>query len=204
MSVCHHHARDKVSTREYQERTKATLISSVVETKCYQFQSVLRSIPPRAFLVSTTTATMAEEKQPNGYATAGRARRMSEVVLQQLDERIQKEENIFLFLPNIIGEANVHERRNPRLTSSRLLSSHTCNSLPLLHASTSANMLATLQRIVPPRRPRRLRSAKVQPVNHIRCCLGHGHRSMHYLMSAGLPGFSISKMEHYLSGLDQS
>lgn len=54
---------------------------------------------------------MAEEKQPNGHATAGRARKMSEVVLQQLDERIQKEENIFLFLPNIIGEANVHERK---------------------------------------------------------------------------------------------
>ncbi|KAK5949639.1 phosphatidylinositol synthase 1 (CDP-alcohol phosphatidyltransferase1) [Knufia fluminis] len=46
---------------------------------------------------------MAEDKQPNGHATGGRTRKMSEVVLQQLDERIQKEENIFLFLPNIIG-----------------------------------------------------------------------------------------------------
>lgn len=46
---------------------------------------------------------MAEEKQPNGHATVGRARTMSEVVLQQLDERFHKEENIFLFLPNIIG-----------------------------------------------------------------------------------------------------
>jgi len=51
---------------------------------------------------------MAEEKQPNGHATAARARRMSEVVLQQLDERIHKEENIFLFLPNIIGEHDAH------------------------------------------------------------------------------------------------
>lgn len=50
---------------------------------------------------------MAEEKQPNGHATVGRARRMSEVVLQQLDERFQNEENIFLFLPNIIGKSIV-------------------------------------------------------------------------------------------------
>jgi len=50
---------------------------------------------------------MAEEKQPNGHATVGRARRMSEVVLQQLDERFQNEENIFLFLPNIIGKCTV-------------------------------------------------------------------------------------------------
>lgn len=45
---------------------------------------------------------MAEAKQPNGHATRGR--RVSEVVMQ-IDERIQKEENIFLFLPNIIGES---------------------------------------------------------------------------------------------------
>lgn len=43
---------------------------------------------------------MGEAKQPNGHATRGR--RVSEVVIQ-LDERIQQEENIFLFLPNIIG-----------------------------------------------------------------------------------------------------
>lgn len=50
---------------------------------------------------------MAEEKQPNGHATVGKARRMSEVVLQQLDERFQNEENIFLFLPNIIGYSRI-------------------------------------------------------------------------------------------------
>ncbi|KAJ9661525.1 phosphatidylinositol synthase 1 (CDP-alcohol phosphatidyltransferase1) [Neophaeococcomyces mojaviensis] len=43
---------------------------------------------------------MADTKQPNGHATRGR--RASEVLIQ-LDERIQREENIFLFLPNLIG-----------------------------------------------------------------------------------------------------
>lgn len=46
---------------------------------------------------------MAEAKEPNGHAARGR--RVSEVVMQ-LDERIQKEENIFLFLPNLIGECD--------------------------------------------------------------------------------------------------
>ena len=45
---------------------------------------------------------MADSKEPNGHAVTGRARRASEVVMQ-LDQRIAKEENIFLFLPNIIG-----------------------------------------------------------------------------------------------------
>lgn len=44
---------------------------------------------------------MAEKKQANGHATRGR--RVSEVVMQ-LDERMHKEENIFLFMPNLIGE----------------------------------------------------------------------------------------------------
>jgi hypothetical protein len=47
---------------------------------------------------------MANVKQPNGYATRGR--RVSEVVMQ-IDEIIQKEENIFLFLPNIIGKSDL-------------------------------------------------------------------------------------------------
>ena len=38
---------------------------------------------------------------------------MSEVVLQQIDERIAREENIFLFLPNIIGrKSTVPARTN--------------------------------------------------------------------------------------------
>lgn len=45
---------------------------------------------------------MADSKEPNGHTVTGRARRASEVVMQ-LDQRIAKEENIFLFLPNIIG-----------------------------------------------------------------------------------------------------
>ncbi|KAK5071678.1 phosphatidylinositol synthase 1 (CDP-alcohol phosphatidyltransferase1) [Lithohypha guttulata] len=48
---------------------------------------------------------MAEGQQPNGHATKGR--RMSEVVLEKLDEHFQQEENIFLFLPNIIGYSRI-------------------------------------------------------------------------------------------------
>lgn len=49
---------------------------------------------------------MADSKEPNGHALTGRARRASEVVMQ-LDQRIAKEENIFLFLPNIIGYSRI-------------------------------------------------------------------------------------------------
>lgn len=49
---------------------------------------------------------MADSKAPNGHAVTGRARRASEVVMQ-LDQRIAKEENIFLFLPNIIGYSRI-------------------------------------------------------------------------------------------------
>lgn len=37
----------------------------------------------------------------NGHVTRGR--RLSEVVIQKIDEHMYREENIFLFLPNLIG-----------------------------------------------------------------------------------------------------
>ena len=52
------------------------------------------------FSETDCAAIMAQPKQANGHASRGR--RMSEVVMQ-LDERMQKEENIFLFMPNLIG-----------------------------------------------------------------------------------------------------
>ena len=73
----------------------------------------------------------------------------------KMDERIEKEENIFLFVPNVIG------RSKPRApyftkadhTSSRLLPNHPGHRLPLLHAPPPPNMLPPLLDLLPPRRP---------------------------------------------------
>lgn len=118
---------------------------------------------------------MGDEAQKHLNGNAARGRRVSEVVMQ-LDERIHKEENIFLFLPNIIGVwQELSTSKDPRLTKPRLLAHRSGDRISLLHALTSSNMFASVQHIMHPRRSGRLRGEKIQPVDNVRRGAGHGH-----------------------------
>lgn len=99
---------------------------------------------------------MPDKKQQNGHATRGR--RVSEVVMQ-LDERIQKEENIFLFLPNLIGEsvckpgthALADHMQVTRESSSRSYHSITCLYIPELVPCYTASRAYSMLWMVSPR-----------------------------------------------------
>jgi hypothetical protein len=80
----------------------------------------------------------------NGHAMVGEA-------LQKIDSHIQEQENIFLFIPNIIGKHFSAVGAEQTVSDSIRLHPHCPRHLiPLLHASTPANMLSSLQPFLHP------------------------------------------------------
>jgi hypothetical protein len=126
--------------------------------------------------------------------------------------RDEVKENIFVFIPNLIGtiqsctKTTTLHTRLPMynlLTRTRLLPYLPGHPLPLLYATPSPHMLHTLLHILPPRRPRRPRSPQIQPVHKVRCSARHGHRSLHHGLSAGIPGICLPPLVNCLPGTHQ-
>jgi hypothetical protein len=87
-----------------------------------------------------------------------------------------KKENIFLFIPNLIGTSGTPLHARSILTSDlRLHPDHPCHNIPLLHASPPPPLQLHLRNILPPRRPRRLLCSNLKPRNQIRCRTRYGH-----------------------------
>jgi hypothetical protein len=63
-------------------------------------------------------------------------------------------------------------------------------------------MLAPLQRLMPPRCTRRVRSPSLSTKHQVWCCSGHGDGQVHNHLLACLSGASISTVEHSLPGPD--
>jgi hypothetical protein len=115
----------------------------------------------------------------------------------------EKTENIFLFWPNLIGQlrqAMAGDLMDARLTCDRLLAHLACIRISLLHASPSAHLLWPVQRLLPPRRARRICRAVLRTVHKIRCRLGHGDRSLHNRLSPRLPLVRMAALGHSLPG----
>ena len=142
--------------------------------------------------------------QPNGHATpAGRRMSMSEAI-EKIDDSFYSQENIFLFVPNLIGR-EIHCCPRMRLTDQcRLQPNLPRFRFSVLYAHTPSNMLPPLQHIMPPRCPGRHGCEKIQPINAIRRSAGYGNRQVYNYLLASLPGSSISSMEHRLPRPDQS
>ena len=100
--------------------------------------------------VQTRRQKMETELQPNGNALANGQAKMNGTV-EKVHKQVYKQENIFLFIPNIIGRGDPGvQDMNSLLTSNRrLLSCLPRHSLTLLHASTSPNMFRSLQHLLP-------------------------------------------------------
>lgn len=86
----------------------------------------------------------------------------------------------------------------------RIFSSRACDSIVILYATSPKDMLVALQHLVYPGRSRWLCGASLQSVNNVWSSAGYGHGQVYHDMSAGVSSFSISKMEHCVSGFDQS
>lgn len=142
--------------------------------------------------------------QPNGHATpAGRRMSMSEAI-EKIDDSFYKQENIFLFVPNLIGEESICCHGMRLIDECRLQPDFPRFRFSLLHAHTSSNMFPPLQHIMPPRCSGRHGRTKIQPVDPVRRSAGHGDRQMHNYLLAGLPGSSISSLEYRLPRPNQS
>jgi hypothetical protein len=100
------------------------------------------------------------EALANGHAIIGET-------LQKMDSNIQKQENIFLFIPNLIGKPSpaveVHQS-----DPFRLRSHFPRHILPLLHATAPAHVLLLVQSIMHSRCSGWIRRTILQPVNDVR------------------------------------
>jgi hypothetical protein len=68
----------------------------------------------------------------------------------KIENRVEKEENIFLFIPNVIGRSRaIVLLTHPAHIRSRVFSDHSCHCLAILHAAPSANLLTPLLNILP-------------------------------------------------------
>lgn len=113
-------------------------------------------------------------------------------------------ENIFLFVPNLIGRTVLPQgKHDESLTMIRIPESCSSDRLALFHALTPATMFIPLQRIMSPGCPGRLCGAQVAAIYKVWSSPGHGDRSMHNDMSARLLGNSETTMEHGVSAVDQ-
>ena len=110
----------------------------------------------------------------NGKALANGHAIMGET-LQKIESNIQNQENIFLFIPNLIGKQCIATTVLPS-DPYRLRSDCPCHLLPLLHATSSANVFLSIQSIMYSRCPGWTSRAALQPVHDLRRGSRHGHR----------------------------
>lgn len=87
-----------------------------------------------------------------------------------------KVENIFLFIPNLIGQSTrlLHVLPHQLIPPRRLLPCGPRWRFPLLHVLSSALLHSPLRNILSPRRPRWVRCAAFQPSDQVRGSAGHG------------------------------
>lgn len=115
-----------------------------------------------------------------------------------------KEKRTFsCFFPTLLVWHNSIEQ-NKTIDMYRLFSHCPGCHFTVLHAFTSSNMFLSLQHIMSPRRSRWIRSKKIQSINNVWSCAGHGDGSLHDFMSACVSSISFSKMEYHFPGFDQS
>jgi hypothetical protein len=96
----------------------------------------------------------------------------------KLNEILEETENIFLFIPNLIGQ-----EKSPQCPSgvkqltlrNRILSNRPRPRIPLLHAPPPSNLLRPILHIMSPGRSRRLRSSQIQPIHKVWCSTRYGH-----------------------------
>ena len=131
-------------------------------------------------------STLASRKSPrlrqrgmeNGHVANGQALANGHAIfgetLQKIESNMQEQENIFLFVPNLIGTDSPRPDSSPSDTS-RLCPHRAGHLLPLLHASPPAHVLLSVQPVLHPGRIGWNGRPALQPIHHVRSCPGHGY-----------------------------
>lgn len=111
------------------------------------------------------------------------------------DVEAYPKENIFIFIPNLIGKLQPNSSKSPTTKPHvRIFTDRTSHSIPILHAPSSTNLFPPLQHILSPRRTRRLRSTSFRAINSIRCRPRHGNRPLHNSLPSRLFSIRLPKM----------
>lgn len=137
------------------------------------------------------------QREPS-EATAGRAAE---------DVTNTSRENIFLFVPNLIGLCYLrrnHDKSDHTNTHLRIRSDHPHSRLALLHACSPPTLQRYLYSLMSPWCTWRLGSSEVQPRYQVRRCTGYGDRSLYDYMFTCLSGYSHAEMGYVVSTSDQS
>lgn len=139
-------------------------------------------------------------------------REPSEVATGRAEEDVtntsrENREDIFLFVPNLIGSWWLwknHNKFNYTDTHLRICSDHPHSRLALLHACSPPTLQRYLCSLMSPWCTWRLGSSEVQPRYQVRRCTGYGDRSLYDYMSTCLSGYSHAEMGYVVSTSDQS
>lgn len=125
-------------------------------------------------------------------------------------------ENIFLFVPNLIGRlkrlailvatlvAILVSWKLIREAPYRLRACLSRNHLSLLHAPAPTPVFLSVQHLLPPGRSRWCSSAQIQSIYKVRSRVGHGDGQVHYHVPAGLLVDSEAQVEHAIPAAHQS
>ena len=115
---------------------------------------------------------MEAESSANGDILANGHAKLNGTITRA-EKTTYKQENIFVFIPNLIGRLLylcLQSLERSLTWDLRLLTRLSRHSVPLLHAPPSANLLRPVQHILPARCARRIRRTSLQPSHYFRRC----------------------------------
>jgi hypothetical protein len=114
---------------------------------------------------------MEAESTANGDILANGHAKLNGTITRA-EKTTYKQENIFVFIPNLIGRLLYLCLRSLRSLTwdLRLLTHLSRHSIPLLHAPPSANLLRPVQHILPAGCARRICRTTLQPIHYLRLC----------------------------------
>jgi len=125
-------------------------------------------------------------------------------VKETIQDPTTPRENIFLFVPNLIGRTAIsHDKQDEFLTMCRIFESCSSDRFTLFYAIAPATMFVPVQRVMSSGCSGRLCGTQVAAIYEIWSSTGYGDRSLHDDMSARLFGNSETSVEHSFPAADQ-
>lgn len=141
------------------------------------------------------------DESPEVNGTAQKSSPKSTKSTSRVDEA---KENVYLFMPNLIGKNLRFLRSVPWFLRTsdigfvRILSGGSDYRLAVLYAPPPSDLLHTIQCFVFARCFRRICGAVLQPVDHVRGSAGHGDGSLHDGVSPGFPELRLASLGYHI------
>lgn len=165
--------------------------------------------PRRSARQPARQEAMAQDEEPNmdhntnGHAMNGYPKGPEQDLVEESEKT---QENIFLFVPNLIGMRCPHTLQVRTHADTvhwyRLHPHRPRPRISVLHATAPAPLQLPLLRLLPPRRHGRLGCAQVPAIHSLRRGARYDHRSLHHHLLARLPFHREAGLLHDLPSTD--